>query len=210
MYVLCLVTMLFLSDLPADKFFAYSGIWWREMDSDSESSSEFSEQWSDGWNTESKTDECETLGLESGQPEEVNMTLLDTKESSKVADDAKDQRSSSVMVRSVEEPNHSNSYEAGVTTEDLAIAEFDSVEEAYARYVEYAQVTGFAVRKGDSEKDNEGNVVRKFFFSNREGLRDKKHYERTDRQRAQKPITITNCNARFVVHLNKRCGKWKI
>ncbi|XLU56392.1 hypothetical protein S245_051040, partial [Arachis hypogaea] len=88
--------------------------------------------------------------------------------------------------------------------------EFDSVEEAHARYVEHARVTGFVVRKGDSRKDNEGNVVRKFFFCNREGLRDKKHYERIDRQRAHKPITRTNCNARFVVHLDKGCGKWKM
>ncbi|XP_025670470.1 protein FAR1-RELATED SEQUENCE 5-like [Arachis hypogaea] len=135
------------------------------------------------------------------------MTRLDTEESSRVADDAKDQGSSSATVRSVEEPNSSNRCEAGVTTEDLAIAEFDSVEEAYVRYVEYARVTGFAVRKGDSGRDNEGNVVRKFFFCNREGLRDKKHYERIDRQRAHKPITRTNSNARFLVHLDKGCGK---
>ncbi|RYR40770.1 hypothetical protein Ahy_A09g046502 [Arachis hypogaea] len=153
------------SRLPTDKFVACSGIWWCEMDSDSENSSEFSAQWSDGWSTGSEADECETVR----QSKEVDMTLLDTEGSSRVADDAKDQGSSWATVRSVEEPNNSNRCEAGVTAEDLAIAEFDSVEEAYARYVEYARVIGFAVRKGDSGRDNEGNVVRKFFFCNREG-----------------------------------------
>ncbi|XP_025664628.1 protein FAR1-RELATED SEQUENCE 5-like [Arachis hypogaea] len=138
------------------------------------------------------------------------MTMLDTEKSRRVADDAKDQGSSLANVRSIEEPNSSNRCEAGVTAEDLAIAEFDSVEEAYARYVEHARVTEFAVRKGDSGRDNEGNVVRKFFFCNREGLWGKKHYERIDRQRAHKPITRTNCNARIVVHLDKGCGKWKM
>ncbi|RYR10952.1 hypothetical protein Ahy_B05g079440 [Arachis hypogaea] len=143
------------------------------MESDSEDSSEFSGQWTDRWSTGSEAVKCETLGTESEQPEEVNMTLW--------------------ILRKI-----------------WLFVEFDSVEEAHARYVEHARVTGFVVRKGDSRKDNEGNVVRKFFFCNREGLRDKKHYERIDRQRAHKPITRTNCNARFVVHLDKGCGKWKM
>ncbi|RYQ85172.1 hypothetical protein Ahy_B10g104663 [Arachis hypogaea] len=131
------------------------GIWWCEMESDLEDSSKFSGQWTDGWSIGSEANECETLGTELGQPEEVNMTLLDTEETSRVANDAKAQESSPATVRSDEEPNSSNCFVAGVTAEDLALAEFDSVEEAHARYVEYARATGFAVRKGDSGKDNE-------------------------------------------------------
>ncbi|KAL4276911.1 hypothetical protein AHAS_Ahas20G0254500 [Arachis hypogaea] len=130
-------------------------IWWCEMESDLEDSSKFSGQWTDGWSIGSEANECETLGTELGQPEEVNMTLLDTEETSRVANDAKAQESSPATVRSDEEPNSSNCFVAGVTAEDLALAEFDSVEEAHARYVEYARATGFAVRKGDSGKDNE-------------------------------------------------------
>ncbi|KAL4373988.1 hypothetical protein AHAS_Ahas05G0136800 [Arachis hypogaea] len=115
------------------------------MDSDSKNSSEFFVQWSDGWSTG-----CETVRLESGQSEEVYMTLLDIKESSRVADDVKDQGSSPATVRLVEELNSSNHCEAWATTED-----FDSIEEAYARYLEYARVTRFAVRKGDSGRYNE-------------------------------------------------------
>ncbi|RYQ94793.1 hypothetical protein Ahy_B08g089723 [Arachis hypogaea] len=61
------------------------------------------------------------------------MTSLDTEETSRVVYDAKAQGSSSMMVRSDEEPNSSNRCEAGVTAEDLALVEFNSVEEAYAR-----------------------------------------------------------------------------
>ncbi|XP_057746457.1 uncharacterized protein LOC130965716 [Arachis stenosperma] len=90
-----------------------------------------------------------------------------------------------------------------LSTAALADAEFHGVEEAYARYVEYAKVTGFAVRKRDSIKDDEGNVVRKFFYCNRQDLREKKHYERADRKRAHKEETRTNCSAKFVIFLDK-------
>ncbi|XP_057719371.1 protein FAR1-RELATED SEQUENCE 5-like [Arachis stenosperma] len=95
------------------------------------------------------------------------------------------------------------------TAAALANAEFHGVEEAYARYVKYTKVTGFAVRKGDSIKDDEGNVVRKIFYCNRQGLWEKKHYERADRKRAHKAETRTNCSAKFVVFLDKESGKWR-
>ncbi|KAL4390851.1 hypothetical protein AHAS_Ahas03G0186400 [Arachis hypogaea] len=43
----------------------------------------------------------------------------------------------------------------GITVEELTLAEFDFVEEAYPRFVEYARVTGFVVWKGDVGKDDE-------------------------------------------------------
>ncbi|XLU56393.1 hypothetical protein S245_051041, partial [Arachis hypogaea] len=86
------------------KFFACSCIWWCEMESDSEDSSEFSGQWTDRWSTGSEAVKCETLGTESEQPEE---------ESSRVADDAKAQESSTVTVMSNEEPNSFNPFVAG-------------------------------------------------------------------------------------------------
>ncbi|MED6216269.1 hypothetical protein PIB30_005857 [Stylosanthes scabra] len=73
---------------------------------------------------------------------------------------------------------------------------FEGVEDAYNRYVAYARTTGFAVRKGNSVKDESGNIVRKFFYCNRQGLREKKHYERPDRKRAHKAEIRTNCYAK--------------
>ncbi|RYQ96862.1 hypothetical protein Ahy_B08g092769 [Arachis hypogaea] len=91
----------------------------------------------------------------------------------------------------------------------LLSAEFNGIEDAYASYVAYAKGIGFAVRKGDSIKDKEGNIVRKFFYCNRQGLREKKHYERVDRKRTHKPETRTNCNAKLVMFLEKSCRKWR-
>ncbi|XP_016185792.1 protein FAR1-RELATED SEQUENCE 5-like [Arachis ipaensis] len=73
----------------------------------------------------------------------------------------------------------------------------------------YAKGIGFAVQKGDSIKDEEGNIVRKIFYHNRQGLREKKHYERVDKKRTHKPEMRTNCNAKLVVFLEKSCRKWR-
>ncbi|RYR41111.1 hypothetical protein Ahy_A08g037505 isoform A [Arachis hypogaea] len=64
----------------------------------------------------------------------------------------------------------------------LLCTEFTGVEDAYASYMAYTKGIGFAIQKGDSVKDEEKNIVRKFFYCNRQGLRKKKHYERVDRK----------------------------
>ncbi|KAL4276933.1 hypothetical protein AHAS_Ahas20G0256700 [Arachis hypogaea] len=55
--------------------------------------------------------------------------------------------------------------------------------EAYEKCMEYAKAIRFVVQKEDSIKDDESNVVRKFFYCNRQRFREKKHYERADRKR---------------------------
>ncbi|XP_015971188.1 protein FAR1-RELATED SEQUENCE 5-like [Arachis duranensis] len=92
----------------------------------------------------------------------------------------------------------------------LLSAEFNGVGDAYASYIAYTKVIDFAVRKGDYIKDEEENIVRKFFYCNRQGLREKKYYERVDRKRPHKPETRTNCNAKLVVFPDKSCGKWQM
>ncbi|KAL4293535.1 hypothetical protein AHAS_Ahas18G0137800 [Arachis hypogaea] len=66
------------------------------------------------------------------------------------------------------------------------------------------------MQKGDSIKDEEENFVRKFFYYNRQGVREKKHYKRVDRKRPHKPETRTNCNTKLVMFLDKSCGKWRM
>ncbi|MED6133758.1 hypothetical protein PIB30_031074 [Stylosanthes scabra] len=61
--------------------------------------------------------------------------------------------------------------EGGVPNEERAAflvdGDFQSMEEIDALYMEYAKDVGFAVRKGDSMKDEDGCIVRKFFYCNR-------------------------------------------
>ncbi|XP_025670923.1 protein FAR1-RELATED SEQUENCE 5-like [Arachis hypogaea] len=74
----------------------------------------------------------------------------------------------------------------------------------------YERVNGFGVRKGDSSKDSDGNVVGYRFFCNKEGLREIKHYNRIDRQRGHKPKTRTGCKAMLSIYLEKSEHKWKV
>ncbi|KAL4299721.1 hypothetical protein AHAS_Ahas17G0129200 [Arachis hypogaea] len=95
-----------------------------------------------------------------------------------------------------------------VNASALLSAEFSGVEDAYASSVAYARGIGFVVRKEDSIKDELENIVRKFFYRNRQGLHEKKHYESVNRKRPHKPTARTNCNGKLVVFLDKSCEKW--
>ena len=90
--------------------------------------------------------------------------------------------------------------------DDFMNKEFESHEAAYDLYVKYAKFVGFGVRKGDVGRDEYGNLVRRRFFCNRAGLREKKHYMRVDRKRDHKPETRTNCLAKLSVYLDKSSG----
>ena len=52
--------------------------------------------------------------------------------------------------------------------------EFESDEKAYDFYVKYARCIGFGVQKADVTHNKNGNMIRRNFFCNRAGLREKK------------------------------------
>ncbi|RYQ89233.1 hypothetical protein Ahy_B09g095984 isoform C [Arachis hypogaea] len=87
---------------------------------------------------------------------------------------------------------------------------FRTDDDAYEFYKNFGRYHGFGVRKGDSRRDDDGNVRRRRFFCNKEGLRDPKHYNRLDRMRVHKPETRTNCKAKFSIHLDKSASIWRV
>ncbi|XP_020992143.1 protein FAR1-RELATED SEQUENCE 5-like [Arachis duranensis] len=99
---------------------------------------------------------------------------------------------------------------AELSEEDLLKKVWDSIDNAYEFYRGFRKLHGFGVRKGDSGKDCEGNLVRYRFFCNKEGLRERKHYDRVDRTRVHKPETRTNCKAMLSVYLDKNDKYWKV
>ncbi|XP_016168213.1 protein FAR1-RELATED SEQUENCE 5-like [Arachis ipaensis] len=179
-----------------------------ESDLDDGSTSELSGHWTDGWSTNSG-DGDDLNGLEEPLTKEGDSGHSDSEY------DGRD-GGGSYMHAAAEDPANSEnvmgkqfSCPDPVIASVLLSAEFNGIGDAYASYVAYAKGISFAVRKGDSIKDEEGNIVRKFFLCNRQGLREKKHYERVDRKRTHKPETRTNCNAKLVVFLDKSCRKWR-
>ncbi|RYR04461.1 hypothetical protein Ahy_B06g084186 [Arachis hypogaea] len=88
---------------------------------------------------------------------------------------------------------------AGLSVDDILKKVWVSIENAYEFYRRFGKMHGFGVRKGDSGKYCEGNLVRYRFFCNKEGLREHKHYDRVNRTREHKPETRTNCKAMLSV-----------
>ncbi|KAJ1381662.1 FAR1 DNA-binding domain [Sesbania bispinosa] len=95
-----------------------------------------------------------------------------------------------------------------LTDEDIRALEFDSEEDAYVFYREYAKFIGFAVRKHDVYRDRNDVITMRQFVCNKEGERSGKHLNRTDRKREAKAITRTRCNARLQIHLDYKSRKW--
>ncbi|RYR63480.1 hypothetical protein Ahy_A04g021291 [Arachis hypogaea] len=97
-----------------------------------------------------------------------------------------------------------------VTETMLWSSEFDEEVHAYKAYVKYARDMGFAVRKRDLSRDEDGNLNRRYYVCNRQGTRDPKHYRLVDRKRNHKPETRTGCKARCSVYLDKLSMKWRV
>ncbi|XP_057739870.1 protein FAR1-RELATED SEQUENCE 5-like [Arachis stenosperma] len=99
---------------------------------------------------------------------------------------------------------------ADITKNDILRKVFRSEGDAYVFYKRLGKFYRFGIRRGDMFKDEKGNLVQRRFFCNREGQRDKKHYNRIDRKRSHKPETMTNCEARICIYLDKESSLWKV
>ncbi|MED6151804.1 hypothetical protein PIB30_085938 [Stylosanthes scabra] len=99
---------------------------------------------------------------------------------------------------------------ATITEKEICKKVFRTVDKAYEFYKRLGRCHGFGVRKGDYVKDISGAIFRRRFLCNRAGLRDKKHYQRTDRVRSHRPETRTNCEAKLSIYYDKDCRVWKV
>ncbi|XAR48672.1 hypothetical protein NMG60_11031563 [Bertholletia excelsa] len=88
--------------------------------------------------------------------------------------------------------------------------EFESIEKAYEFYCTYAKFNGFVVRKDDIGKNTRGEVIWRQYVCNKEGLRNKKHFMRTDRKREHRVLTRTKCCARMRIYVKKGGAGWKV
>ncbi|RYR67230.1 hypothetical protein Ahy_A03g013534 [Arachis hypogaea] len=186
-------------------FHSAADLRWKAM----EKAVDFSVQWTDGWSMES-TDDDEGSVAQSLETEEGQSVAGDREDGSVAGDEGSMPVPTGIHVVA---DNPYGDEELGLTVliaTALESAEYNSVEEAYKASVAFTKATGFAVRKGDSVKNEEGNIVRKLFYCNRQGLHEKKHYERVNRKRAHKAETKTYCYAKYVVYLDMSSRKWRM
>ncbi|KAL4300099.1 hypothetical protein AHAS_Ahas17G0167000 [Arachis hypogaea] len=135
-----------------------------ELDLEDGSTSELSGQWTDGWSTNS-SDEDDSNGSEEMHTNEGDSGPSEYQGCDgggcDVAASTEDHgNSGNIMSEQFSGPDPVNGFA-------LLSAEFIGIEDAYTRYVAYAKDIGFVMRKGDSVKDEDGNIVRKFFYCNR-------------------------------------------
>ncbi|VFQ90261.1 unnamed protein product [Cuscuta campestris] len=95
-----------------------------------------------------------------------------------------------------------------ITSDEINHLEFDTLDQACNFYETYARCKGFAVRKDDVQRDVNNNIKMRQLVCNKAGLRDKKYLTMLDRKKPHRPITRTNCEARFRVHLDYKTSKW--
>ncbi|XP_045803583.1 protein FAR-RED IMPAIRED RESPONSE 1-like isoform X2 [Trifolium pratense] len=91
---------------------------------------------------------------------------------------------------------------SNLTADEILGLDFDSDQEAYDFYCEYARWHGFIVRKDDVTRDDNEKVIMRQFVCNREGFSNKKQSTR--------PNARTNCQARLRVRYSLKASRWKV
>lgn len=96
-----------------------------------------------------------------------------------------------------------------VEYEDIIQKTFSSENEGNDFFNKYARQKGFIVRKDNVKRHPEtGMVVYRRFVCSRAGLRDKKHMNRTDRQRKERTLTRCECPVQFGIQFDPTTNRW--
>ena len=86
-------------------------------------------------------------------------------------------------------------------------AQFDSVEDADAWYMNYSRLVGFSVRKNELRRSKSGQTMIRRWVCNLEGYRAEKYLANDNRVREPQPITHTGCKASVRVNYDNSNGK---
>ncbi|KAH9801186.1 protein FAR1-RELATED SEQUENCE [Citrus sinensis] len=89
-------------------------------------------------------------------------------------------------------------------------AQFDSVEDADAWYMNYSRLVGFSVRKNELRRSKSGQTTIRRWVCNLEGYRAEKYLANDNRVREPRPITRTGCKASFRVNYDNSSGKFTV
>ena len=89
-------------------------------------------------------------------------------------------------------------------------AQFDSVEDADAWYMNYSRLVGFSVRKNELRRSKSGQTTIRRWVCNLEGYRAEKYLANDNRVREPRPITRTGCKASFRVNYDNSNGKYTV
>ncbi|XP_024626574.1 protein FAR1-RELATED SEQUENCE 11 [Medicago truncatula] len=97
-----------------------------------------------------------------------------------------------------------------LTADGIRAMEFAGVVEADDFYFKYGKCKGFYVRKSDIRCNVNDEIVMRQYVCNKQGLREKKHLSRSDRQRDHRRLTRTKCPSRLRVHYRPKKGRYVV
>lgn len=89
---------------------------------------------------------------------------------------------------------------------------FDSLDQAFEFYSNYARKSGFEPRKSSENKGKHGVITRKYFLCSKEG-QNPKTYANTLIEPTGKRVTTskrTGCEARIILKLNRKKKKYEV
>ena len=89
-------------------------------------------------------------------------------------------------------------------------AQFDSVEDADAWYMNYLRLVGFSVRKNELRRSKSGRTTIHRWVCNLEGYKAGKYLANDNRVREPRPITCKSCKASFRVNYDNSSGKYTV
>ncbi|MED6188371.1 hypothetical protein PIB30_116966 [Stylosanthes scabra] len=98
----------------------------------------------------------------------------------------------------------------GMRVEDVLLMEFNTSEEAREFYNNYSRIKGFSTRLGRKVQNSASVIVRYTFVCNREGFREKKYLEMTNRKKEHKVVTRCGCVAEMRIKKKVGSGKWYV
>ncbi|KAK0602966.1 hypothetical protein LWI29_000013 [Acer saccharum] len=91
---------------------------------------------------------------------------------------------------------------------DVIGKEFASVQDAEAFYKNYSLFVGFSIRKDEMRRDRHGMITIRKWVCSKQGYRDQKYIDKTDKKREPRGQTREGCHAAMKIKIDRRSMMW--
>ena len=93
---------------------------------------------------------------------------------------------------------------------DVIGKEFASVQDAEAFYKNYSLFVGFSIRKDEMRRDRHGMITIRRWVCSKQGYRDQKYIDKTDKKREPRGQTREGCRAAFKIKIDRTSMMWVV
>ena len=93
---------------------------------------------------------------------------------------------------------------------DVIGKEFAFVQDAEAFYKNYSLYVGFSIRKDEMRRDRHGMITIRRWVCSKQGYRDKKYIDKTDKKREPRGQTREGCCAGLKIKIDRHSMMWVV